>query len=142
MLFPFPTEDGEELESMWVEPTEPNLFVVKNAPFYVRGVSAEDVVRGRHDAEGLLRFERIERHSGHSTVRVIFFDDARRQGALDELCSLGCSFEGADTPGLFAIDVPAEASWPVLQETLRRLSNDGVLDWEEPAISGRHDAQS
>lgn len=126
---------------MWVEPQGKDLYVVKNAPFYVRGISAEDVVRGHHDADGTLRFGAVESRGRHSTVRVIMFDDEQAERALDALCDLGCSYEGSDTPGLFSVDVPPTTSWSTLQDVLKRLAAEGVLDWEEPAISSHHDAQ-
>ena len=142
MLFPFTTADGEEVESMWVQPAGRGMFVVKNIPFYARGVSADDIVRGAPDADGVLRFERVETHGGHSTIRIVLFVDAQRDRVLARLCELGCAYEGSDTPGLFAIDVPRETSWSAVQEALRSLAAEGVLDWEESAISARHDGQS
>src|SRR5262245_5377260 len=76
--FPLPAEDqaqGVEAENLWAEPLGGNRFRIDNVPFYVYGISSEDVVVA-NELEGRLRFQEVASRGGHSTYRVLVKDQS------------------------------------------------------------------
>ena len=57
------------------------------------------------DRNGQLYVIGIIEESGHSTIRIVFFDKTIIQQTENELIRLGCDFEGSDNPNLIAIDI-------------------------------------
>jgi hypothetical protein len=101
--------DGEEVETIWAEPVEPDRYRLDNSPFFAYGVSWNDVVEALPAPSGQLRMTRVVRKAGHRTVRVNFKpgvdESPDSKAVLDGLVALGCSFEGAN-PRYVAIDLP------------------------------------
>ena len=111
-------EDGyppATVESLWATSLGEGRFRLENTPFFVTGVSYLDVVRAhRSDDDGCLWFDRLVEISGHSTVRVVLFENSsdtrpikeRMQVLQDSVVRLGCSFEGSHLPNLVSsIDI-------------------------------------
>src|SRR5262245_3626053 len=57
-------------ETLWAQRVGDNEYEIDNIPFYVRGVSAGDIV-SVSEKEGALVFQSVLKDSGHSTIRVI-----------------------------------------------------------------------
>lgn len=104
--------DGE-FETMWATPIGEHHYRLENSPFYAYRVSWLDVVEAQPDEDGLPVFQHVVDKSGHRTVRLIInpgIDEVpARQEVLDELVTLGCSWEGYN-PRYFSIDVPPEVA--------------------------------
>jgi hypothetical protein len=104
------------LESMWAIPLGHSRFQLDNIPFFVCGVSCFDTVSARQEADGLLKYDQLLESGGHSTLRVIFHDNAtdprplreRARELRNRLRELGCSSEQSHIPGLISIDIPPE----------------------------------
>src|SRR5258708_3520106 len=69
----YPPADTEQL---WAEPLGNNLFKLDNVPFFVKGISCEDVVEAAADSQGELRYRSLVRPSAHSTLRVVVFRES------------------------------------------------------------------
>lgn len=134
----FPLKPGEwpglEAENMWAEPLKSGKYRVVNIPFYVYGVSAEDVVDAT-SIDGVLSFTRVAERGGHSTYRLLLEDgigitDSRFISHWIPLESMGCSFEGANSRWL-AVDVPPQTDIYEVYSQLENGQNHGVWSFDE-----------
>ncbi|MCW5803011.1 MAG: DUF4265 domain-containing protein [Deltaproteobacteria bacterium] len=137
MVFWFQTDVGEEVETMWVEPLHYGLFKVDNIPFYVRGVSSEDIVSGRQGDDGRLEFGEVVESGGHSTLRVLVRNDGDVARVCESFRSVGCGWEGSDVPTLIAVDVPPSTPWSSVEKTLRDL-DELIFEYEEACLTFAH----
>lgn len=133
IVFEVLQEDGTlEVESVWAT-KEARGFRLDNIPFIARGVALNDLVSARLDSGGAYLFDALIQPSGHSTVRVVFFDEGRAPFVRGELIAEGCSTE-LDVAQLLAVDVPPTVSFERIQSILDRYAHVGVLDYEESCI--------
>jgi len=135
-----PDEDGwppSTAETLWADPLGNDEYRLDNSPFYVRGVSNQDVVIAHEDDSDefhRLVFSRVARRGGHSTYRFILhhgkIDDARNQKYWTQLATLGCSYEGMNGL-LFSVDVPPGADVAQVYRILEEGENEDVWGFEE-----------
>ena len=122
---------GYKSESVWGEVLDSNRYILRNVPFYVKGVSVEDHIRVM-EKEGQLWFEEVVKHSGHSTYRIIITGD----NALPELNEwasleeLGCTYEKG-TGNLYAVDVPPTTDIYAVYGLLEQGEKEGFWEFEE-----------
>jgi hypothetical protein len=95
-------------EGLWAKKIEENLYELDNVPFFARGISTGDIVVAEKEegGEGRLLFRRVHRPSGHSTLRVVFFDKTMLLPLRDRLSAIGCSTELSHLPNLISVDIP------------------------------------
>ena len=131
VLFRVPEEDGSaQVETLWATALGDDRYRLDNSPFYAYSVSWEDIVYAPFDEqEGMPAFVRVDQKSGHRTVRVIFDppvqDGSKSDAVLQGLCSLGCTYEGANR-GYMSIDLP-----PGVQlEKVRQYLIEQSAQWE------------
>lgn len=122
------------VESIWALKIVDGMFRIDNIPFYVRGLALGDVVRARPTSDGALQFDSIAKTSGHSTLRVVFFETGNREDFCKELEALGCQWEGAYEPSLIAVDVPPSSDLPVVLKILADGCEKELFDYEEGVI--------
>jgi len=126
-------------EHLWASSAGPNRFVLDNTPFFVRGVSLGDLVL-TEERDGLNLFRALVVPSGHSTLRVVLFDQGLRDRLRDALREQGCASELSHLPNLLSIDVPPEIEIDPVLHMLRRGHHEGRWDYEEAAV--RHATDS
>jgi hypothetical protein len=120
-------------ETLWAEEVSDGRYRLLNTPFFAFGYSWGDIVRCAPQG-GRLRVVSIERDSGNATIRIYFATDADSasvQYVLDELRSVGCSYErGAG--GLVAVNVPPHMEVPFSQMSnfLNDQGNKVIAGWE------------
>ena len=129
-------------ESMWAEPLEepPPRLVLRNSPFYFRGVSfldTVDVVLVEADGEDRLEFIKVAARGGHSTYMVLVPMEC---GAFDarwpQLERLHCSYEKTDLHTsyghrqLYSIDVPPETDIDAVHAFLAEGERDGTWNFQ------------
>ncbi|SFT33723.1 protein of unknown function [Actinopolyspora lacussalsi subsp. righensis] len=125
-------------ESLWAVPVrEGEGYSVENIPFFAPRLSIKDIVKTATDDEGNLVFDRVLSGGGHSTVRVIFFDDSGIEDFKSCMRSFGCDYEVGHKDTFLAIDVPQEVSYADVIDYTRQKFREGVLDFEESSI--QHD---
>jgi hypothetical protein len=97
-----------DVETLWATPLGGDLYRLENSPWFAYGVSYLDVVRARSDGDGFPVFEEVVEKSGNRTLRIILKppaeDGNESSKLLDELLSLGASYEGA-TGSFMAVNV-------------------------------------
>ena len=138
MIFTFATENGEEIETMWVRAIGDDKYVVDNIPFYVKLISLNDIVGGKKNAEGDLVFDSVVTSGGHSTIRIVVFDQSKVAEVCQTCEGLKCSIEIADNKKLLAVDVPPHISWDHVIGRISSLAEAGLVDYEEASISRVH----
>lgn len=123
-----------EVESVWAVKIVDGMFRIDNIPFYVRGLALGDVVRAKPMADGSLQFDSIAKSSGHSTLRVVFFEADIREEVCKEIEALGCQWEGAYEPSLIAVDVPPSSDLSAVLKVLADGCEKELFDYEEGVI--------
>lgn len=123
-----------EVESVWADKIVDGMFRIDNIPFYVRGLALDDVVRAKPTSDGAWQFDSIAKTSGHSTLRVVFFESDIQEAFCKELEALGCQWEGAYEPSLIAVDVPPSSDLSMVLKVLADGCEKELFDYEEGVI--------
>ncbi len=134
VTFELPRRDWHHMltESLWAEQVGPDLFVLRNSPFYVEGVSFLDTVRAERRGPEWF-FVEVHAASGHSTYRLFRTDRSVREPwskTLAPLKRLGCAIEGADERWA-VVDVPAAADIHAVLTALQRGDEEGRWQFAE-----------
>ena len=115
-----------------------------NSPFFVFGVSAEDIVRAIELEYELYEFQRVVEKGGHSTYRIFLQDeltttDQRFLARWAGIQTLGATYENGN--GRFvSVDVPPVSHVKEIYGLLEQGKRDGVWAFEEAnyeAAAGR-----
>ena len=126
------TRNGIRSETLWAEPVGVGRVRLRNTPFYVAGVSAEDVVFVRRE-QGRLVYKGVSLRGGHSTYWIVL-DGEEQRARFDSrwaaLRKLGCTFEG-DGRRTFAVDVPPHADADEIVDLLEEGASAGIWWYEE-----------
>lgn len=123
---------GYSTESLWGELVENDKYIIRNIPFYSKGLSMEDLVEVE-ELNNTLYFKKVAKSSGHSTYRVFIIEN-KPQEEFDlfwkPLEKLGCTYERA-TKNLFAIDVPLSVNIHEVYKLLENGEKAGYWEFEE-----------
>ncbi|WP_083921587.1 DUF4265 domain-containing protein [Actinopolyspora halophila] len=94
-------------ESLWAEPTESCVgYSVANIPFFAPVLSCGAIVRAVPDEQGGLVFDGVIAGGGHSTVRIIFFDENSVESFKNSMKRFGCDYEVGHKETFLSVDVP------------------------------------
>lgn len=124
-------------EALWAERVGPDLFRLTSTPTFARGLSRGDTVHVVPFGERWYA-DYVAASGGHSTLRVVLFDD----NAHDRLLELGrvwdCPVDHTEVPGLFVIDVSPDRSFRNLREALGVGAGEGLWDIDEGNLATEH----
>jgi hypothetical protein len=120
-------------ETLWASEIGSGVYRVENIPFFATQVSFGDVVKTKL-VDGMPTFVRGEERGGHSTFRLVVFNDGDVAQLRSALRGLGVSTEGSHLPRLFSVDVPPEADLSTIRAFLRRGIASGKWDVEEADV--------
>jgi Domain of unknown function (DUF4265) len=146
VIFDLNPEDQQRYstEGVWAERVGPDEFRILNSPFFVFGVSADDVVKATL-RDNDYRFERVVQKGGHSTYRIFLQDGRTVQGddfrsRWETIRRLGATFENANDR-FVSVDVTPAGDIVKVYDLLKQGEADGVWVFEEgnyePAEYGR-----
>ncbi|WP_170136348.1 DUF4265 domain-containing protein [Nannocystis exedens] len=124
--------DDQSSESLWAEDLGSGRYKLRNSPWFMYGVSFEDVVRARPVVDGVLEFVEVLEPSGSSTFRILLRENIEPtmfERYWKPLQALGCTWEQAKKR-LYAVDAPRGADLEQVADLLERGVADGVWDWE------------
>ena len=131
------TDGTARVETLWATPLGDDLYQLDNSPFYAYSVSWKDIVYAPYDPdEQFATFQRVVRKSGHKTIRIIFREsvtednDARR--VLEQLVSLGCTYEGANKRYI-CLDVSPEVDFDRVRQFL--IQNSVQFEHADPTYT-------
>ena len=128
-------------EGIWARPMGGDLYEVDNIPFYAYGLNVADLVRAvAPNSEMKPVVQRVERASGHRTLRVRFAGstaEPERVLMLRGLSQFQTSFEGQNAV-YFAIDVAPPGDYEGVIQQLQAWEDQGLLSFEtcEPRVAG------
>lgn len=127
-------EQTERIESMWASRAGAN-YKIENIPFYVMNFAFGDVVSVKEE-DGELYVNELVEESGHSTIRMVFFDKTIIQQTRNELKSLNCDSEVSDKSHLIAVDVFPEVNYEKeIKPYLEKGTNSELWDYQEACIA-------
>lgn len=121
-------------ESVWATPVAQDLYRLGNIPFFARGVAYEDVVSAVRKDDGSLGFVEVVRSSGHSTLRVIAYEESDAPVLRRKLEELGCDTEQSHIPNLFAVDIPPSVSLEAVKHLLDTDTASERWEYEEACL--------
>jgi hypothetical protein len=120
-------------ESLWAVETEPGLYRVDNIPFFVKGISSEDLVTAKSDDEELI-FTALIRPSSNSVFRLYVSDAAIVPVVRENFLALGCESELSHLPKLVAIEIPGRVNFDPVANLLAEGEGDGRWQYEEGVL--------
>jgi hypothetical protein len=128
---------GFDTESVWAERVGPSEFRLKNSPFFVFGVSFEDVVEAKKldDDDQILEFRSVISRGGHSTYRIYLLEGRKLQSEefmsrWTSIEALGATYEnGSDR--IAAVDIPPGSNVNKIYRLLEAGEEAGVWEFEE-----------
>tara|TARA_B100001094_G_scaffold333185_1_gene409342 strand:+ start:153 stop:611 length:459 start_codon:yes stop_codon:yes gene_type:complete len=126
----------EDTESLWA--IEKNGYIyIRNIPFYIYGLAYDDQVEIKlfNDIKYVVG---IIHHSGHSTIRIYFFDKDLVKEEVIKIKKLGCDVEISDNPKLVALDIPKNVSFKTIKDYLNEGLENNLWDFEESCLSSFH----
>lgn len=130
-------EEADRIESMWATAAGGN-YKIENIPFYVMSYAYGDLVNVV-EKDGELFVDGLAEESGHSTVRLVFFDKSIIEFTRKELKELGCDSEVSDKSFLIAVDVPPAVDYQsVVKPYLDKGFNNDLWDYQEACLSSKH----
>jgi hypothetical protein len=127
-------------ERVWAAQVGPDEYRLENMPWFVRGVSADDIVRAvAPDDHSWPVFQNRVRESGNSTIRVIPFKAGALEGSLqavlDAFEPLGVTGEGAGSYPIVALNVTPDRDLVEVKRLLRSGQDAGWWDYEEGNVT-------
>lgn len=117
-------------ETLWAEIISKDTFQVKNIPFYIKGISYDDIIKANNKDE-LYEYNSIVKKSGHSTYRIIQLANKEIfTKKLKILEKIGCTYEQG-MKALYAIDVPIDTDVNRVYQILEEGEKEMIWDFEE-----------
>jgi hypothetical protein len=131
---PSDTWHGHSTENLWAEELSSGKYRIKNTPFFVKGISFEDIVSSAV-RDGTLTFEKVLISGGHSTYRIILRDGIKHDAFVKswmQIEKLGCSFESAHFGyDICAVDIPSNVDIKLVYHLLEKGENLDIWSFEE-----------
>jgi hypothetical protein len=133
---------GRPSETLWAEPVAGatvGVYRLRNSPFFMRGVSYQDIVRAVPSVDHLgLAFAGAIDHSGHSTYMLLVPPDSREFATYwERLSKRGCTFESMHISVslgpriLYSVDVPASSNVHAVYAVLEEGERNHVWVFQE-----------
>lgn len=117
-------------ENLWAAEVGKKKYRIESIPFFIYGISRNDIVTATPDQDGRLKFGKVVQSSGNRTLRARcekFIRNATlRKKVTAALKKLGSDVEELRSR-LLAIDVPPNVSLRTITEYL---TNDAKVSWE------------
>jgi hypothetical protein len=126
---PFPVS----VESLWCE-SEGIYYRVKNAPFFIDGISFDDLIAVSKIDDHLYRIDSVEAPSKNSTIWVYSKDEVQGGRLLESLNKLGCGIEGGVFPDYYAVNVPGTTDLDFILKILNDAESSGWIACDYPSI--------
>ncbi len=133
-------QQERKTESLWAERIGFGQFRIANSPFFLFGISAEDIVEAE-EIDHTLTFKRVVSRGGHSTYRIFLQNgrtimDSHFQIYWEPISVLGATFENADDH-FVAVDIPPGIDVAAVYKLLERGEQDCIWVFEEAYYAGK-----
>ncbi|HTK21698.1 MAG TPA: DUF4265 domain-containing protein [Mucilaginibacter sp.] len=134
IVFEYTDLDGEyAIESAWAQRVEGN-YILDNILFYAPGYSWGDIV-SVEERNGLLYVTGLIKESGHSTIRIIFYNKEIIQLTTEQLEKRGCRWEGSNIPTLISVDIAPEIDYIPIRKFLDEGEENDWWSYEESCLA-------
>jgi hypothetical protein len=137
ITFPLERDDDgyppEDFETLWAEDLGGGNYRMDNIPFYIQGISPDDIVTA-HAQGSELFFAELLNKSDISVIQIIFLDKSWIDRVLQELLSMGSKYEGSHVSSLFSIEVPSNVSYNDIINYLEIKNSMDILEYQEASI--------
>jgi len=133
-------EDGyppDDWEGIWAQEVAPGLYRIDNIPFFVRGISCDDIVSASVEGDE-LEFKELVQPSGNSVLRIIAVDKSGVGKLREQLRQMQCESELSDIPGFLSVEVPAIVNIDPILNFLAAGEEEGRWEYEEGSIRHPH----
>ena len=130
----YPPWDEEEI---WASRRGDDSFRLDASPTFVRGLSYRDVVHVVPVGDRWY-VDTVIASGGHSTLRVILFDDRAHDRLFEAGRRNGCEVSHTEIQGLFALDVPPSQNIDALIVALADGLSERLWDYEEGNLAEPH----
>lgn len=139
----WPPVDFEELTA---KPLGDHRYELVSPPAFAKRLAVGDVVRVVHYGTPEQPWvDSVIDSSGHSTVRVIFFQKAGREPEdhlRRELDRMGVQIHETSFRGMIALDIPGEVNYDSVSAILKEGESRKFWEFDEGGISRLHDRDS
>lgn len=127
-------QQGYEVENLWAEPLQDGTFRILSSPFFVFGISFQDVVKATREAD-VLQFAGIVRRGGHSTYRVFLQEghtihDSIFKQYWGPIFNQGATLENANDQ-FAAVDIPPGNDVSTIYRLLKEGEDANIWVFEE-----------
>jgi len=135
-----PSDERElKTESLWAERVGAGLFRILNSPFFLFGISAEDIVAAAEVGDD-LKFQCVISRGGHSTYRIFLQGDRDIYGGDFQMywapiSAQGATFENANSR-FVVVDIPPGKNVHEIYRLFDKGEQDGIWAFEEVHYSG------
>lgn len=129
----YDTNQEYALESAWAE-KEGEYYKLDNILFYAKNYSLGDIIKVE-DRNGELYATTLIQESGHSTIRIIFYENKFIEPTENWLIKMGCSYEGSNIPTLISVDIPPEVDYNLIKAYLENGEQDDKWSYQEACIA-------
>jgi len=126
-------ENEYALESAWAEKIGDN-YKLNNVLFYASGYSWGDIVEVE-ERSGELFVTGLVKESGHTTLRIIFYEENIIKPTMDQLEQMQCSWEGSNFPRLVSVDIAPEVDYTVIKKFLDEGERKDMWSYEESCLA-------
>lgn len=127
-----------QCEMLNAEALSDDRYRLKNTPFFVEGVSYEDVVVAiETDDLAKLDFLAVETHSIYTALSIVIVDDTVGEELKKLFDGNGCVMEYGEfgSVHVFAVAVPMHAPYAGMREQLMRLEAAEQISFAELALA-------
>jgi hypothetical protein len=144
VLIDLPNHWAKKGESMWALELGGDSYELRNSPFYAYDLNYLDVVYAVADnPDHKPQIKRVQRRSGHKTLRVIFKNETtkpQRDLLLKGLNRFGVTWEGHEYR-LFSLDIPPHGDYRGTCTQLMEWETNSLLEYEtcEARVVGSFD---
>lgn len=132
----FERKEGDDYnsESMWAEGLNRDTFRLDNVPFFIYGISCNDIF-DTYLKEDNFFFKSIVKRGGHSTLRIFFFkqNEEEQQIFIQKIHDLGGAVERSSKTYI-AIDIPSGVDISQVIDLCKSGEEKGLWEYEEKFI--------
>lgn len=121
------------IESAWAEKVG-DYYKLDNILFYATNYSWGDIVKVE-DRNGELFVTGLVKESGHTTIRIIFYNNDTVEPTTTWLQEIGCSYEGSDIPLLISVDIPPAVDYNRVREFLDEGEENDKWSYQESCLA-------
>lgn len=127
--------DGVGVETAWAI-QRGDYFELDNLLFFAQGYALGDIIEVKEENQQLFAHRLVE-ESGHSLVRIFFYEKDIISSTRDQLKLRGCDSELSHI-SLISVDIPPAVNYPELKVILDAGEASGKWAYEEACLSDRH----